>query len=195
MHRQYLRFFAPALVCAALPLMGCERQEAGEATTAEQPAAVAVDPREAMISDALSAAPPSLAATAAVMDWEGNTLKEGSGPYTCMPTPAALQGKSPMCMDAPWMEWAHAWSNRTEFKTDRVGISYMLAGDGGASNTDPFATGPTEDNQWVVEGPHLMIIVPDPAMLEGISTDPKNGGPYVMWKGTPYAHIMVPTAD
>jgi hypothetical protein len=25
-----------------------------------------------------------------------------------------------------------------------------------------------------------------------MSTDPWNGGPYVMWKGTPYAHIMVP---
>ncbi len=24
------------------------------------------------------------------------------------------------------------------------------------------------------------------------STDPHNGGPYVMWKGTPYAHLMVP---
>ncbi len=37
-----------------------------------------------------------------------------------------------------------------------------------------------------------MILVPDPALLDGISTDPWNGGPYVMWKGTPYAHIMVP---
>ena len=27
---------------------------------------------------------------------------------------------------------------------------------------------------------------------EGISTDPNNGGPFVMWAGTPYAHIMVP---
>jgi hypothetical protein len=27
---------------------------------------------------------------------------------------------------------------------------------------------------------------------EGISDDPKSGGPYVMWKGTTYAHIMVP---
>ena len=33
------------------------------------------------------------------------------------------------------------------------------------------------------------------ALLEGISTDPQNGGPYVMWKGTPYAHVMVPVAD
>jgi hypothetical protein len=39
-----------------------------------------------------------------------------------------------------------------------------------------------------------MILVPDPKMLEGISTDPQSGGPYVMYKGTPYAHIMVPVA-
>ena len=44
------------------------------------------------------------------------------------------------------------------------------------------------------EGPHLMVIFPDPKMLEGISDDPNNGGPYVMWKGTPYAHVMVPVA-
>jgi hypothetical protein len=66
----------------------------------------------------------------------------------------------------------------------------MLAGDSGASNSDPYATEPTDD--WVVGGPHLMIIVPDPSMLEGIPTDPENGGPWVMWKGTPYVHIMVP---
>jgi hypothetical protein len=46
----------------------------------------------------------------------------------------------------------------------------------------------------VQEGAHLMIVLPDPKMLEGISDDPHNGGPYVMWKGTPYAHIMIPVA-
>jgi hypothetical protein len=71
----------------------------------------------------------------------------------------------------------------------------MLAGDEGASNIDPFAEGPTDDNQWIKEGPHLMLIVPDAAALETIPTDPKVGGPYVMWKGTPYAHVMVPVAD
>jgi hypothetical protein len=25
-------------------------------------------------------------------------------------------------------------------------------------------------------------------------TDPKSGGPWVMWKGTPYAHLMVPVS-
>jgi hypothetical protein len=37
-----------------------------------------------------------------------------------------------------------------------------------------------------------MLIVPDPATLAGFSTDHLSGGPYVMWTGTPYAHLMVP---
>ena len=65
------------------------------------------------------------------------------------------------------------------------------AGNGGGSNIDPYAEGPTDDNEWIVEGPHLMILGPA-ALLDAIPTDPQNGGPYVMWKGTPYAHVMVP---
>jgi hypothetical protein len=143
------------------------------------------------VADALSAAWPGMAENATVVDWEGNVLREGSNGYTCFPTPPMLSGTAPMCMDGEWMEWADAWSNKKDFAADRLGISYMLAGDEGASNIDPFAEGPTDDNEWIVEGPHLMIIVP-PELLEGFPTDPDNGGPYVMWKGTPYAHLMVP---
>ena len=147
------------------------------------------------IADALSAGSVAMAANSKVVDWDMKTLKEGTGPYTCMPTPPMLKGTAPMCMDEPWMAWAHGWMTKGEVATKTLGISYMLAGDEGASNIDPYAEGPTDDNQWVVEGPHLMLIVPDPAMLEGIPTDFSSGGPYVMWKGTPYAHVMVPVAD
>ncbi len=37
-----------------------------------------------------------------------------------------------------------------------------------------------------------MMITPDPSMLEGLPTDWTNGGPWVMWKGTPYVHVMIP---
>jgi hypothetical protein len=156
--------------------------------------AAAAQDKAALLKDALSSAPDEIAAGATVMDWEGNTLQEGSNGFVCFPTPPNLNGTAPLCLDDQWMAWADAWMNKKPFKGEKVGTAYMLAGDGGASNTDPFAEGPTADNDWVVEGPHLMIIVPDPAALEGISTDPHNGGPYVMWKGTDYAHIMVPTA-
>lgn len=147
---------------------------------------------EAMIADAVKAAPPGLAETVKVMDWEGNVLREGSGTYVCFPTPPQLSGTAPMCMDGTWMKWGEAWQGKTPFQAERLGISYMLAGDEGASNTDPYAEGPTEGDDWVVEGPHLMLVVPDAAMLDGIPTDPTTGGPYVMWAGTPYAHVMVP---
>jgi len=146
------------------------------------------------VADALSAAWPGMADGATVVDWEGNVLQEGSNGYTCLPTPPMLTGTAPMCMDGEWMEWADAWQNKKEYAPKSLGISYMLAGDEGASNTDPYAEGPTEDNEWIIEGAHLMILAPS-ALLEGFPTDPQNGGPYVMWKGTPYAHLMVPVGS
>ncbi|MGR3312243.1 hypothetical protein [Roseovarius indicus] len=155
-------------------------------------AACAAD-TDALLADAKSAAPDEIANNATVMDWDGNTLQQGSNGFTCFPTPPTLNGTAPMCLDAAWASWADAWMNKKPFTASTVGISYMLAGDGGASNIDPYAQEETPGNDWIVEGPHLMIIVPDAASLEGMSTDPHNGGPYVMWKGTDYAHIMVPT--
>lgn len=38
-----------------------------------------------------------------------------------------------------------------------------------------------------------MTVVPNRTLLEGLSTDPKVPV-YVMWKDTPYAHIMVKIA-
>lgn len=154
--------------------------------------ATAESTKDAMIKEALMAAPPSLAAVATIKDWEGNVLREGKGDFVCLPRRPGSKVVDAMCLDEPWLAWAKAWVNKTPVKVDRVGMAYMLAEDGGASNIDPFAEGPTADNQWVVEGKHLMIIVPDPASLDGMSTDPDSGGPYVMWKGTPYAHIMAP---
>jgi hypothetical protein len=147
-----------------------------------------------LVKNALGAAWPGMVENATVVDWEGNVLKEGSNGYTCLPTPPELTVDAPMCMDSEWMRWAEAWQNRKDFTPQALGISYMLAGDGGASNIDPYAEGPTEQNEWIREGAHLMIIAPA-EFLEAFPTDPYNGGPYVMWKGTPYAHRMVPVGS
>ena len=154
-------------------------------------AAVADDAEQDAVAEALSAGWPGMAAEATVVDWEGNVLKEGTNGYICLPTPPMLSGNAPMCMDAEWMKWADAWQNKKEYAAETIGVSYMLKGDEGASNIDPYAEGPTENNEWIKEGPHLMIVAPA-ELLEGFPTDPQNGGPYVMWKGTPYAHLMVP---
>jgi len=76
---------------------------------------------------------------------------------------------------------------------DELGLTYMLSGDKGASNTDPSADKKTADNHWVVTGPHVMIIGPGAKSLglsEAADADPSK--PYMMWAGTPYEHAMIP---
>jgi hypothetical protein len=168
-------------------------------TAARAPAASA-----AKIAQALSAAPPDIRKGAMVMDWpatEGGAmkmLKDGTNGWTCMPSspaPAGALGQDPMCFDKTFSAWGDAlMAHKDPPAATTVGVAYMLRGDRGASNTDPFATAPTAANQWVVSPSHVMMILPNSAQLDAFPTDPTNGGPWVMWKGTKYAHLMVPTA-
>jgi hypothetical protein len=144
---------------------------------------------------AMRAAPPAISQSATIVDVDGTVLRPGTNGWTCMPGLSA-NNMSPMCNDEVWVKLMKAVEAKADFHADRVGIGYMLAGDATpASNTDPFDTKQDPGEVWVQEGPHLMIVVPDPKMLEGIPDDPNKEGPYVMWKGTPYAHIMVPIAQ
>lgn len=147
-----------------------------------------------LVKMALAAAPASIAEHATVKDWDGTTLREGSNGWTCFPDIPASPGTDPMCLDATWLAWAQAWQSRAQPDIQTVGLAYMLEGGSDASNTDPFATEPAAGHQWVDTGPHVMILLPDMARADNLSTDPQSGGPYVMWKGTPYAHIMMPVA-
>lgn len=151
----------------------------------------------AIIEEALSAAPPQIARTATVIDLAGEVVREGSSNYTCLPGPPGFAG--PMCHDEQFMKWMQAAMNGEEAPpVTEIGTSYMLAGDspdGGASNIDPAARTPTPDNQWVVEGPHVMLIVPDSTLLQGLPTTPDTDGPYVMWPDSPYAHVMWPVDE
>ena len=159
-------------------------------------AAAAQSDRAGKIDEALSAAPPQLRDDVTVRDLDGTLLREGNDEFTCMPGPEAFAG--PLCLDAAWMGWFEAYKNQEDYTPDTIGIAYMLAGDspdGGASNTEPYAEGPTPGNDWVVEGPHVMIIVPDDAILEGLPVTPDTDGPYVMYPDTPYAHIMLPVDE
>ncbi len=139
---------------------------------------------------AQSAAHPAISENATIMDVDGKLLKKGTNGWTCMPG-IMLGDTNPMCNDAVWGKLMKAVATKAEFKTDRIGISYMMQGDAMVSNSSPYATDKNNGDVWVQEGPHLMLVVPK-EMLKGLSDDPTNGGPYVMWKDTPYAHIMVP---
>lgn len=149
-----------------------------------------------LIARAESAAPSLISQNATIYDIDGKTvLREGSNGWHCMPGIPVIKGdKHPMCNDDVWQKWLQAISNGDDFTTDRIGISYMYQGDARVSVSDPTATDPKNGDVWVQQGKHLMVVVPK-EQLVGMSRDPYNGGPYVMWDDTPYAHIMVPIPD
>lgn len=161
----------------------------------------ASDTPAAKIASAMSAAPRSIAEHATIMDWpakEGEKaveLRAGTNGWVCFPNSpenTGAAGDDPMCLDKQFASWGEAWMSHRTPQISGVAIAYMLRGDRGASNTDPYATAETPDNQWVRAGPHIMVATSDTKLLDSLPTDPKTGGPWVMWKGTPYAHIMVP---
>jgi hypothetical protein len=150
---------------------------------------------EEKIARAMSAAPPAVSAEATIVDSDGTLLREGSNGWTCLPD--TMPGDhAPMCNDEVWMKLMGMMMGGPEYVPDRIGISYMLQGEpegAGVSNSNPAHPDPQSAEDYVETGPHLMIVLPK-AMLEGITDDPNQGGPYVMWGETPFAHIMVPVA-
>ena len=99
--------------------------------------------------------------------------------------------RSELCRPGFWMM---ALIGKTEPPKGKVGFAYMLMGGPAQSNLDPFATKPPEGSDWIMDRPHIMIVNFGDT-LEGYPTKqekPDTTQPYVMWGGTPYAHLMVP---
>ena len=155
--------------------------------------ATAGESKAAKIARAMRAAPPSISQQATIVDVDWTVLRPGSNGWQCRPG-GAPGDTHPDCNDEVWVRLLKAIDSKAAFKTDHIGTAYMFQGEPNTNNADPFDTAQEPGEVWVQEGPHLMVVLPDPKLLEGISDDPHNGGPYVMWKGTPYAHIMIPVA-
>jgi hypothetical protein len=138
------------------------------------------------------AAPAAVVKNATIVRSQGGSmqvLQQGNNGFTCM-----LAGGDPMCADANAMKWAQAYLSHTT-PPDATGFVYMLAGDSGTSNTDPYARAATSDNHWVQTGPHVMIVgAAVKNMGYPMALDANASGPYVMWPNTPYAHLMIPVS-
>jgi len=147
---------------------------------------------ERQIAHARGAAPASISADATVVS-NGEVLAQGSNGWTCMPDLMPNDGAA-VCIDAVWSEMLAALGAKAAFEPGSIGISYMLKGDppgSGVSNSTPYHPDHANADDYTETGPHLMIIV-SKDLIEGMTDDPASGGPYIMWKDTPYAHVMVP---
>lgn len=136
-----------------------------------------------------AAGPVSIARHATIVEFtksmEAKVLRTGTNGWTCIADPLG-----PMCADETFMAFMGALMNKLTPNVEKAGFGFMLVGDEGVSLTDPFATNPKD---VVKSGAHTMVVLPNAADLAGLPDNPSAGGPYVMWKGTPYAHVMVPS--
>lgn len=144
-------------------------------------------------AQAEAAAPSSLSKNATILDRSGNELRKGTNGWTCISTNPGATEVGPMCMNQSWLHFREALKHQQPPTDTQVGIAYMLQGGISVSNRDPHSLGPQiGDDRVDGMGGHIMISVPDPAILKDLHTSSKSGGPWVMWANTPYAHLVLP---
>ena len=149
-----------------------------------------------------TSAPDFIGNFATVISASGEVLREGSNGWTCLPFIAmpkmgfkTKNEAAPACADQNAMAWANAYLSQTEPKLENDGWIWMLHGDTGVDNFRPYSEGDeknTDPKDWIYSGAHLMLMPKDPNSLGSQTTDFTTGVPYVMMKGTPYVHLMIP---
>jgi hypothetical protein len=150
------------------------------------------DDVEKLIAHSRAAAPAKIGANATVVV-NGEVVAKGNNGWTCLPEVFPGDGAA-VCIDAVWGEMMGALGAKAPYTATGVGLSYMLLGEppgSGVSNSNPHHADHANSDDYTETGPHLMLIVPK-ELMEGMTDDPSSGGPYVMWKDTDYAHIMIP---
>jgi len=188
---------APMVLLAVLAV-ACQKQPPQQEAAAP-PAGPAPGTPEWKIQNAMSAGPAALAQNATIMDWPDSSghqtqLRAGTNGWTCLPDMPDTPANDPWCLDAQWGQFMQAYMAHGAPNTTAVGYAYMLQGSADGSLSDPFKMRPDSGQPWIIEGPHVMIIVPR-ALMASVNALPdhqNSGGPYVMFRGTPYAHVMMP---
>ena len=145
---------------------------------------------------------------ATVLNEKMEMLREGTNGWTCLPVnPRGMSDPEngwkdaheamPLCGDAEVFKWISAYLSDEIPDMDYDGYAWMLHGDMGEDNSTPkvMSKDDAKEGHWIESGPHLMRMPKDPSSLDGMTTDFNSGAPYVMFSGTPYAHVMYPIQD
>lgn len=144
---------------------------------------------------ALSAAPVHISKDAGVMvfgaDGKLTETKKSANGFTCIPTVMNLPDPDPMCMDAASQQWFTDITNNAPKPTNTVpGIAYMVRG-GSHFEKDGKVVMSGDGAKIVKEPAHWMVMWPFDAAATKLPTTPNPSGTYIMFDGSPYAHLMV----
>lgn len=145
---------------------------------------------------ALSGGPPAIRAHAAVAKisktGELTEVRPGTNGLTCV---VGVPGDpdAPFCADQYALQWIlDATAGKPKPSNDGPGIAYMSQGGVHYETASgEIVMEPNANTHAVKEPPHWMLMwAVDPATT-GLPTRENPAGVYVMFAGTPYAHLMV----
>jgi len=182
-----LTFSAGLLLVNGTNPRGAARAQTADRSSARSPGEAV----QAKITRAMSAGPVEVAKSARILDTDAHgtvVLREGHNGFTCMPGNPRVVGDPPLCADAAAMQWSADFKAHKAKPSNTVpGITYMLAGATQRSDSDPYDT----TSAPIPIGPHWMIMWPFDPKATGLPTTHKPTGAYIMWAGSPYAHLHV----
>jgi hypothetical protein len=144
---------------------------------------------------ALSAAPAHISKEAGVMVYGADAklieVKTSTNGFICIPTIMNLPVPDPICMDAASNQWMNdIMSNAPKPSNTVPGIAYMARG-GSHYEKDGKVVMSGEGAKVAKEPPHWMIMWPFDAAASKLPIVPNASGVYIMFEGSPYAHLMV----
>jgi hypothetical protein len=179
-HRMLLHVASLCLLSSPLLAQGAPNKEATEEFAGE----------------AREGAPERISDQAGIvrMDPKGKVtpVSQSKNGFTCTLMPD--ESRSPVCADERGFAWlVSAISQKPQPPAiDKPGIAYMAKGATHYETSDgKMMMVPGAGTKEVREPPHWMIIWPFDSASTGIPTKSNAGGSYIMFAGTPYAHLMV----
>jgi hypothetical protein len=144
--------------------------------------------RRAQASGPYSVTKDATVAEVSVTDGSVKVLREGTNGWTCFPGNENEIGNVPMCADKNGLQWIRDIAAKKPAPTNEsLGIIYMLCGASQHSVTNAF----DQSSPAIPIGPHYMIIWPFDAKRDGFPSMIRDQGAWVMFDGTPYAHLHV----
>ncbi len=193
MNKWSAKIIAVVAIAALVVIVGTKLQTHAESKSAHRAMATdQTETTEAKIERAMSAGPPEIARSAKIVDKDAQghhvVLREGSNGFTCMPGNPNVIGDPAMCANGPAMQWYADFAAHKPKPTNTVpGITYMLAGATQRSDSNPY----DKTSPPITVGPHWMIMWAFDAKTTGLPTTHHATGAYIMWAGSPYAHVHV----
>ena len=152
--------------------------------------------KEQLVKLAESAAPMEISKDATIMipgeDGKLMEAKKGTNGFTCIPDVDGLSKPDPICFDQPTGQWVNDLMSGAPKPTNTApGVSYMAQGGWHFEKDGKILMKNEPGAKTVKEPPHWMVVWPFESKATGLPSMPGKHGTYVMWDGTPYAHLMI----